>query len=385
MHTYPNQIDSIVQHMSTCYQQRKPENIDALCDRLFKAGDIPIIIGTSNGEWCFGIDDAKKLLLSDWESWGNVTFDRNTLALGAAGPLAWFAVNAGVEYCFEDDPGIYRSYLDFVKSIAKSEAPSLARAGEILWVLSHLLHTRNSNRRRYIWDMNLSGILRIEEGQWKVKEMQFSLPVLSAFPDVRIDTDMDAAKYFAKECDGIAAYIQRIRPGEESIAKKLALIWDERGHVEWVDRDDRFFIGMDGKRRSGCEFALYWKTLRQNGFSVQVEAEHLIVQQQGNDFWFCGVGIISRPVLLQEELETVLEGIDSNTDEQGPKELLFAIRRDLALALKEGSVSDKHTAPFRMEGVGKIHGETLEMEYLQASYPFNWILEQKTDASKTCE
>jgi len=65
------------------------------------------------------------------------------------------------------------------------------------------------------------------------------------------------------------------------------------------------------------------------------------------------------------------------------KEALFNIRRDLTLALKESVLSCKSTEPIRIEGVGRItDGLNVVIEYMQISYPFSHVLEQKTDAAK---
>ena len=54
----------------------------------------------------------------------------------------------------------------------------------------------------------------------------------------------------------------------------------------------------------------------------------------------------------------------------------------MATTIKESALPSKTFEPFRIEGVGRFTDiMDLSIEYMQISYPFNHVLEQKTDAA----
>ena len=145
----------------------------------------------------------------------------------------------------------------------------------------------------------------------------------------------------------------------------------------------RRYIGIDGVYRNGSEQNKYINRLLEKGINVTLPSENLIFTRSNEYFSFCGVGLFSRILSLDTELCNVLTKIEHYAGMDDKKEALFNLRRDLSQAIKESALPSRLTEPFRIEGVGKLsHQKLMVMEYMQISYPFNCILEQKTDAAK---
>lgn len=374
------QITEMVEFIKQCYIDRKPENIEKLQNNLFDVNEAPIIIGTSTDEWSFGIEQANQLFLSDWESWGNVSIDMDTLTIEEVGSMVWFHVKSGVEFCFEDSDAKYARYMDSVLRIAKNNKTPSAKAGDITWLLSHLLHSRESGERKYIWDMTITGMVQIIEGRPVIKVMQFSLPVKAAFPDVRIDTDGNMKKMYQSECEKIVDFNKtQFSDIREELKSKISKLFEEDSLVEFIQDDLKRFIGTDGIVRNGKQFKEHLLNIKINQ-TAQISNEHIIGNQNSDEFYFCGSGTFSRNVSLDNELNKILHKVDIYNEMDDKKEALFRIRRDLSQVLKEAVLSDKCVMPFRIEGMGRVLGEDkLCLEFAQVSYPFYWFLEGKTE------
>ena len=382
MNDFTIQMQSLLDNLKKCYIERNKDNIKHLSKHLFHEDCPPIIIGTSNDEWCFGIEEAEKLFVSDWEGWGNVSIEIENAVYSNSGAYSWFYVPAGVEYSFEDSAETYAAFMEMTIEIAKGNKKPLPKAGEIIWLLSHLLHTRATDVRNYIWDMTISGVLENIEG-WKIKTMQFSIPVLSPYSDVRTDADQDDASQYENECKKIFAYNALQKNNNDIHVKQLARLFDEDNKISFVSDDIRRYIGIDGVYRNGYEHNGYMNYFYKNDINVTLLSENIIFTKNKEYFTFCGVGLFSRNLSLDSDLNTIYSNIERYACMDDKKEALFRLRRDLSRALKESTLPNQLTEPFRIEGVGKIvqYGEMV-VEYMQISYPFNCILEQKTDVAK---
>ncbi len=380
MNEIRRKIADMLEYMQQCYVERNPDNAAALCDRLFDPADSPVLVGTSNSEWCLMMEEIRELFVSDWEGWGDVVINPASLACGGPGPLHWFSVGATVSFRFTDSDQRYANYMAAVRRVAEGGGSAAARAGHILWVLSHLLHTRAPGERAYLWDITLSGIIRQCGDQLKVQELQFSFPMTSAFPDVRIDLDEAERQCFRDECAKVAARAQR-GEGAEPLRGMLARLFEEGGPVRCAP--DACCFDGDSHAMGGEAFVARLHQYRQDGVALSLLPETLILGQTGSCIWFCGLGTAERAVSLEEELGRVLGRIEEYDSQPDTKEALYRLRRDLAHVMKEALASDRHVAPFRVEGLGMVGEDgNLIMEYCRITYPFQWILEQKNEAQR---
>lgn len=382
MDNFENQILNIMQIIKQCYTERKDKNIEKFMNHLFDPEIETIIIGTSNNEWEFGLKNARELFVSDWSNWGNVTIDSESLLFEDSLEYAWLQVKSSVEYCFDDNEDTYNAFMEMVHEIAHGERSELSRSTEIIWLLSHLLHTRKQGERKYVWDMNISCILQKLNQVYKVKIMQFSIPVLSMYSDVRIDFNADDKHLFSEECRKIHNYNQQLTIEPNNIRQHICSLFTGNEKIGFVDDNIKRYIGIDGVRRTGNEFEDYILAYIQNK-NINLIPENIIVEKSAKQFCFCGVGTFSRNISLEKDLNFVLNNIGFYNGIPSKKDGLFMLRRDLTQVLKETSLSDTCIEPFRIEGIGKYEKEKgVTFSYLQISFPFNCVLEQKTDASR---
>ncbi len=373
-------IAGLLEFMQQCYAERNPNNAAALFGKLFDPADSPVLVGTSNSEWCLTMDEILGLFISDWEGWGDLVIYPASLACGGHGPLHWFSVGATVSFRFADTDQRYANYMASARRVAEGGGSAAARAGHILWVLSHLLHTRAPGERAYLWDITLSGVVRVCGDSLKVQQLQFSFPMASPFPDVRIDLEEAERQCFREECVKVAARAQ-CGEGVEPLRGMLSRLFEERGPARFAP--DAVCFDGDGQAMGGEAFATQLRQYRQDGVALSLLPDALIIGQAGGCYWFCGLGTAERAVSLEEELGRVLGRIGDYDSQPDTKEALYRLRRDLAHVMKVALASDRHVAPFRAEGLGRVGEDgTLIMEYCRITYPFQWILEQKNEAQR---
>jgi len=384
MKSFEMQVQAILEMLKKCYIERDKNNIANLSALLFQKDCFPIIIGTSNDEWCFGFEESEELFISDWEGWGNVSVDVTKAVYAQSGTYGWFYVPAGVEYCFDDNDDSFAAFMEMSTEIVATERTPLSKAGEIIWLLSHLLHSRTPSSRKYKWDMTISGVLMNRDSVWKIKHMQFSIPVLSAYSDVRMEADPDNIMQYDNECKKISGYnAAHTNDMEIVFFEQITKLFDDDNRIRFMSDDIQRYIGLDGVCRNGVEQKSYLSTLLVKGVIVRLPIENIIFTRNDNHFSFCGVGVFSRNISMDSELNEIFENINHYTIIESKKEGLFNLRRDLSHVIKVASLSSRLTEPFRIEVVGSLFSENIIMiEYMQVSYPFNCILEQKTDASK---
>ena len=267
--------------------------------------------------------------------------------------------------------------------IADNPNTPLTKAGDILWLLTHLLHDRPPGERKYRWDMTISGILEDVDSSLTVRILQFSMPVMSAYPDVRTDTSQEDWHTFQEECRKIREYNASNSVNHNTvIAEQLSRFFDKDKRVKFIYDDKKRYIGCDGNPRSGTEYLEYLENMREKGTEAIFQKEDIIVTNRKSAFTFCGVGLFTRDILLETELNNIFSCMECYNCLESKKEALFCIRRDIVLALKESAPLTRSSMPFRIEGVGSVSDNMdLNIEYMQISYPFNHVLEQKTDAS----
>lgn len=374
------EIRLMLEQLQYAYAQRDPANLDGLCRTMFADDAEPVIIGTGTDEWCFGFSEARELFLSDWKYWGDFVLHPETLACERVGSRSWFALRAGVTYRFEDSDERDARYLGFVREAAAGDGPALAKAGEVLWLTSHLLSRRPEGIRAYSWHVTLSGMLEDTPSGPKARVLQFSLPVAARYSDERMGESGAEWDKFRNVGNLIARWSSRLCTSGEAWRERLSLWHAKDAPVEWVRDGQARFIGLDGARRDGETFCAYVRALRAD-YEIAVQPDHIAVDESDGVTIFYGIGFFTQRMTLEHELERVLDRIRSCDYEGCAGDVLFRIRRDLSQTLKEAGAGEVRRAAFRFEGMARLEGEKLYMHYFQLSYPFTRYLEQKTDLS----
>lgn len=376
-------VKSLLHDLQDAYAKRDGKNVGSLCDSLFCAQAEPLMIGAGSDEWFFGIEEAKKLFVADWESWGEFTLDFDTLRHEQVGARGWFALRAGVLYQFEDSEKTDRLFLRLIKEAAEKSKPAVARAGEILWLLSHLLHRRESGVRRYLWHVTLSGTYEDMGVGPRLRSLCFALPADLLYPDERIEEGGWERACYEKVRASVAQWNARRKYGSSRRLQEILSAWHE-GHagIEWVSDGLERFVGFAGIICGAAEFLRELQALKSD-WRIALEPGNLIIDERDGIVFFQGFGLLERKVCLEKELENVLRRIQNDVYGAEGGETLFRMRRDLSRVLKEAGSGGHAAVSYRIEGVARLSGDTLAMRYFHLSTPFCHILEQKTDAAET--
>jgi len=376
MNSHEAEIKKMLELLQSCYTERDEMNIEELSDALFSQELPPIILGTGSSELCFGISKCNEIFLSDWKNWGDFSIDMSSLVMRQSGEISSLVVKGRLAQAFKDSDQRYASYMDLVSKMASSGKNSIEKAGDIIWALSHLLHSRDSGERHYDWDVTLSGIAHTVNGVPKIKIMQFSMPFNIAYPDVNLNTsEAYEAEFYAKGKEMITS----AEDGREKLSALLNKTLAAMPEIRLAQDFDGIFIGFDGLDRNAFEFMRYLAGNNDAYALIKLSEVETIAFQIGQHFSFCGIGLYNREIYGEDEFSRILCNIENYKESGDIKNALFRLRRDLAYVLKETSGSSTSVAPIRIEGTGMLDDDGVIFDYLQISYPFDWILEQKTD------
>ena len=182
----PNdEIRALLETFQEGYTRRDITQTDAFME-LFT--DDAEVIGTNGvkpgvDEWYMDRASARDLVQGDWESWGDVRLDLDSMSIHSRGDVGWVAASAtvtkiiGVEY--------YESYLEFIKKYIDN--PDLSAEQKLLNILRGGTNTVHELRRgeKFVWALRFTAVVVREEDGWKFAQMNFSFPTIY-FPDVRV-------------------------------------------------------------------------------------------------------------------------------------------------------------------------------------------------------
>lgn len=338
------QITAMIKELKKDYTDRDAKNIDYIMDVLFKGSRDTLIIGTCNNEWCFTDKDKRELFLGDWKYWKNVLIDENDYKVTDFGRYKLVEIIAGLENTFTDSEERFKNYYDSVKEAADNCSSSYECACNIEWILSHLLHSRSENTRKYIWKLNINLILEQVGSSYVCRLIDFSLPISIDTPDVRVDVPGEMKDYYYRECNEINEYINT--HGENlKVSVKLQNVIQQK--LDLLD----------------------------HGISL----DRLIVKGSGNSFYFCGSGLIHRHLEAEEEMAKILNRVKNDEYSGETKDILFKIRRDIAYVNKEVSIGHDPLIPFRCIGIADYDGHSFNIQSLKTMLPNYWYLEQKNN------
>ena len=146
------------------------------------------VIGTNGvkpgvDEWYLNRETARTLVSGDWEAWGDLRLDLDTVSIHSLGDAGWIAASATVTQTIGEEN--YASYLDFVK--AYIDRPGLTAEQKLLNILRGGTNTVYELRRggKFIWPLRFTVVVVREPDGWKFAQLNFSFPTVY-FPDVRI-------------------------------------------------------------------------------------------------------------------------------------------------------------------------------------------------------
>ena len=178
-------IHTLLQAFQEGYVHRDVNQLDAFME-LFTP-DVEIIgtngITPGSGEWYTSRTTSRELVQGDWEGWGDLRLEMETVSIQIHGDVGWIAVPATVTEIIGDEN--YASYLDHIKEFI--ETSSLPAKQKLDYILRGGTNTVYELRRgeKFVWPLRLTGVVVRQAAGWQFAQVHFSFPT-THFPDERI-------------------------------------------------------------------------------------------------------------------------------------------------------------------------------------------------------
>lgn len=376
------------------YSLRDVARHDDYARRLFVPGDDMRILGTSDGEWQLGYENARKLLESDWQYWGDVTIDWAGAEWTAGQDSAWFHTTGTVAQDFSLSEATYEAFVDNVRGYLNEDPCWLGpvsdetRLTTISWELTHLLTGQGRLSR---WQFRLSGVAVRWESGWRFSQLQFALPV-TGYPDERFWPENIYRRYHDQVAERLRAHggagdfpdirrvMERFCRGftDRGIAsgQLVSEFFSQAADVRWLGTS--MAIGR-GVREVSAEL----DHQRSCWDSLELELAGMRISRQGDTAWLLTQGEAAKTRTRQAAVALEMEKAREILD--GPltaRDKLHRINRNIITMFSEMSKGEDLQWPIRCGAVLVRESGRWVIHTLQWYYPSNIILEGKTDAAE---
>ena len=185
---YPTPLDEIrelLQAFQEGYTRRDITQVDRFMELFTAEAEIIGTNGVRPGldEWYMDRLSARELVQADWEGWGDLRLDWDTVSIHRQGFVGWVAAAATVTETIGAEH--YASHLESVKKFI--EDSDLSAEQKLLYILRGGTNTLYELRRgeKFVWSLRLTAVVVREASRWKFAQMNFSFPTIY-FPDVRL-------------------------------------------------------------------------------------------------------------------------------------------------------------------------------------------------------
>jgi hypothetical protein len=179
-----DEIRSLMQTFQDGYTRRDVSQADAFMEVFTEDAEVIGTNGVRPGkdEWYMDRASARELVAGDWEGWGDVRLDLESMSIHSRGEVGWIAASATVTQIIGEEN--YQSYLDFVKKYL--ERTDVSAEQKLLHILRGGTNTVYELRRgeKFVWALRFTAVVVHEVDGWKFAQMNFSFPTIY-FPDVR--------------------------------------------------------------------------------------------------------------------------------------------------------------------------------------------------------
>lgn len=376
-------IINLLHEFQGAYDKKDVNNADQFMNKLFVDGENISILGTSFGELCLGYDECKKLFTDDWQYWSFEHLDFNRLVIKDYDDIVFVYVPAYFSYTFKHDN--YGGYIDEIKKQLSDSKNLQKDLTEINWILAHFLHEREMKDRKYMFDLRVCFIFNKINDDYKVKQIQFSVPedyadTRLALPEIKSAYENEKEKYLSHKT-----------VENEEIKCVLKSFKDDFMHLgidEMINQyfylDDFLILNVDNQIAENLEeLKLLIENIRKSWQSIEINSHVAYIENNGQSVSILTNGLgksyIDEETFLNNTKEKIIN--ITNGKLQG-KEKLFDIRKEISTAMRDISVSNEFDWPIRVHMLmRKIENRWL-IQYLQFSYPFYYILENKNHFMK---
>jgi len=393
------EIIKVLEKLQEGYTKRDVNTLDQYTEELFAKGDDMVILGTSDGEWNLGYQDSRGLVEGDWKYWGNVLIDTQNPEIFFNGDIAWFNTKASVQYNFSNSDKDCDSFLGFVKEYFDKEQwyynlPDKMKLAEINYVLTHFMQDKKAEERQYRWDIRLTGVLIKENGKWMFRQMQFSLPNTSEYTDERIDEFSYHEKIHLRDLEKLAKFNENKDDDTKTAIRDILRDFnkdylssqcppDKVAAKYFLSQEDVNLIGTSVDKYNGPrKITEAVEVHRSQWGELILNVDEAVVSTHDNTAWMVMLGLVKRTMTFEEAARKEIESIKGLIESQAQsREKLFKIHRNIAAMIKETLRGPEYVLPIRFEGVMLKNQDKWLFHSAQFSFPFNTILEEKTDAA----
>lgn len=180
-----DEIRSLLQTFQDGYTRRDLSQVDSFMELFTTDAEVIGTNGVRPGkdEWYMDRLAARELVEGDWEGWGDLRLDLDSMSIHSRGDVGWVAASATVTKIIGEEN--YASYLEFVKNLI--EKSTLSAEQKLLHILRGGTNTVYELRRgeKFVWALRFTAVVVREADGWKFAQMNFSFPTVY-FPDVRL-------------------------------------------------------------------------------------------------------------------------------------------------------------------------------------------------------
>jgi SnoaL-like protein len=180
-----DEIRSLLQTFQDGYTRRDVGQVDSFMELFIPHAEVIGTNGVKPGmdEWYRDRASARELVQGDWEGWGDLQLDFDSMSIHSRGDAGWISASATVTQTIGAEN--YASYLEFVKKFL--DTSNLSPEQKLLYILWGGTNTVYELRRgeTFVWALRFTAVVLREADGWKFAQMNFSFPTVY-FPDVRL-------------------------------------------------------------------------------------------------------------------------------------------------------------------------------------------------------
>ena len=180
-----DEIRSLLQAFQDGYTRRDISQVDKFMELFIADAEVIGTNGVRPGkdEWYTDRLSARELVQGDWQGWGDLRLDMDSISIHRQGFVGWVAATATVTQTIGSEN--YASYLEFVQKFIQDS--DLSAEQKLLYILRGGMNTFYELRRgeKFVWPVRLTAVVVREGNPWKFAQMSFSFPTVY-FPDVRL-------------------------------------------------------------------------------------------------------------------------------------------------------------------------------------------------------
>ena len=183
--TSDDEIYSLLQAFQDGYTRRDMSQADSFMQLFTEDAEVIGTNGVRPGvdEWYMDRLSAHELVAGDWEGWGDLRLDLESMSIHSRGDAGWVAASATVTQTIGEEN--YAAYLEFIKKYL--DRTDISAEQKLLNILRGGTNTVYELRRgeKFVWALRFTAVVVRETDGWKFAQMNFSFPTVY-FPDVRV-------------------------------------------------------------------------------------------------------------------------------------------------------------------------------------------------------